>query len=246
MSDGEIPVASRFRPSARRVVEILNAHDVKYVMVGGAALQSHGVPHVTKDTDVVIASSAENRLPLGKALDALHATPQGSGELGQTFITSHGKLDVLDRTDGRGDYEAWEANAETVRLGEDGPLVRLGAMDDVRLDKTVIDRQKDRDALDAMDAFERGEVPPAELLMGPRPLEEPARERQWDLGAALLDRFRVKHDISSPEPLGRGEGGPEMEAEREKVLRFADRFAPGPEIDGPAVDPGIEPWSATR
>jgi hypothetical protein len=52
----------------REFIESLNAHEVKYLIVGGYAVALHGYPRYTKDLDVWIKVSEENALQVIKAL----------------------------------------------------------------------------------------------------------------------------------------------------------------------------------
>lgn len=52
----------------RRILEVLAAHDVELVLVGGVAAHFYGASYTTKDMDVVYARSPEN---IGRALAAL-------------------------------------------------------------------------------------------------------------------------------------------------------------------------------
>lgn len=47
-------------PDFKEFIELLNAHNVQYLIVGGYALAFHGHPRYTKDIDVWIATNTEN------------------------------------------------------------------------------------------------------------------------------------------------------------------------------------------
>ena len=47
-------------PDFKEFIELLNAHSVEYLIVGGYALAFHGHPRYTKDIDVWIAANPEN------------------------------------------------------------------------------------------------------------------------------------------------------------------------------------------
>jgi len=53
----------------REFVELLNAADVKYVIVGAYAVAFHGLPRYTKDIDFLIEPSAENAKKVLMVLD---------------------------------------------------------------------------------------------------------------------------------------------------------------------------------
>ena len=57
-----------------QVCRLLNAQDVRYVVVGGFAVALHGAVRTTKDIDILIEPTIENAK---RALDALGALPWG-------------------------------------------------------------------------------------------------------------------------------------------------------------------------
>lgn len=52
----------------REFIELLNANNVKYLIVGGYAVAFHGYPRYTKELDIWIELSAENAMNIVKAL----------------------------------------------------------------------------------------------------------------------------------------------------------------------------------
>lgn len=54
-----------------RLAQALNAHQVRYVLIGGFAVIAHGGARTTKDIDLLIDSSAENVSRVRKALQIL-------------------------------------------------------------------------------------------------------------------------------------------------------------------------------
>ena len=55
-------------PDFKEFIELLNAHNVQYLIVGGYALAFHGHPRYTKDIDVWIATNTENAERMLKVL----------------------------------------------------------------------------------------------------------------------------------------------------------------------------------
>jgi hypothetical protein len=51
-----------------RFWELLAHYDVKYIMIGGFAVNLHGFNRTTADVDIWISDTKENRLALGKVL----------------------------------------------------------------------------------------------------------------------------------------------------------------------------------
>lgn len=66
-------------PDFKEFVQLLNAHDVKYLVVGGYAVALHGYPRNTKDIDIWLWLNASNAEKLLQALDEF-----GFGSLGLT------------------------------------------------------------------------------------------------------------------------------------------------------------------
>jgi predicted nucleotidyltransferase len=59
-----------------RVLEQLNAHDVRYVVVGGLAVVLHGHPRMTQDVDIAVDWSKDNIERLVAAAEALELVPR--------------------------------------------------------------------------------------------------------------------------------------------------------------------------
>ncbi|MBW1893163.1 MAG: nucleotidyltransferase [Deltaproteobacteria bacterium] len=53
----------------KELLELFNAHKVKYLIVGGYALAYHGAPRYTGDIDVFVKPDKENALCILKALN---------------------------------------------------------------------------------------------------------------------------------------------------------------------------------
>lgn len=48
------------QPDFRELLELFNAHNVEYMIVGGYALAFHGAPRYTGDLDVLVKPDPEN------------------------------------------------------------------------------------------------------------------------------------------------------------------------------------------
>lgn len=66
-------------PDFREFVALLNAHEVRYLVVGGYAVALHGHPRYTKDIDIWIGAEEQNAERLVRVLDAF-----GFGSVGLT------------------------------------------------------------------------------------------------------------------------------------------------------------------
>lgn len=56
------------RQDFKELLELLNAHGVDYVIVGGYALAFHGAPRYTGDIDILLRSDGDNALRVMAAL----------------------------------------------------------------------------------------------------------------------------------------------------------------------------------
>jgi transcriptional regulator with XRE-family HTH domain len=145
----------------RALTAVLDAHDVAYVVIGAQAARFHGWDGHTSDSDVTPALDAANLDRLGAALADLEARPE-TERLGRsipeaitadwldaygsvTFATRIGRIDVVLRPAGVGDYERLVVRAVDGVL--DGRRVRFADLIDVILSKRAAGREKDHDQL---------------------------------------------------------------------------------------------------
>lgn len=145
-----------FDPHA--ILEALDRHDVRYVLIGGLAATIHGSPHVTFDVDIAPERSPENLSALARALEELGARIRVEGEpeglafdasrqmLERTgilnLVTRHGALDVSFVPSGTGGYADLKRAAREVNI--DGVHVLVAALEDVIRSKEAAGREKDR------------------------------------------------------------------------------------------------------
>ncbi len=144
----------RFR--SRPLLEVLVAHDVDFVVVGGLAGTVHGSAYPTFDLDVAYERSPENVERLATALHELGARLRGAPEdvpfqldartlragANFTFTTRHGSLDILGDAAGAPRYETLKRASDTTRL--DGISVRVASLDHLIAMKEAAGRPKDR------------------------------------------------------------------------------------------------------
>ena len=106
------------QPAHRRVLEVdplmdvIDAHEVEYIVIGGFAVSAHGHPRATKDIDICPSPKKSNLRRLAAALEELEATPidleefEGEFDLepdyeglqqggNWTLMTKHGRIDVM-------------------------------------------------------------------------------------------------------------------------------------------------------
>jgi hypothetical protein len=122
---GEAPL------DAERILAVLAAHDVDYVIVGGLAVQAHGHVRTTVDIDVYPRPEPENLRRLAAALNELSARALNPGSVGieidaamlpratlWQFDTLHGAIDVLHDAPGAPPYDELRERALEIDLGE--------------------------------------------------------------------------------------------------------------------------------
>src|SRR5438093_1555681 len=141
----------------------LEAHAVRYVLIGGLAATLHGSPLRTGDADICPARDAENFERLARALEAMDARIRAPDlEAGVRFAcdarlagvellnltTRFGDLDIAFRPAGTGGYDDLLQGAERYDL--EGLVVPVASLPDVIRSKKAANRPKDHAALDTL------------------------------------------------------------------------------------------------
>lgn len=140
------------------ILKVLEARDVRYVVIGGFAGIIHGSPNGTSDVDITPEDGRDNLQRLSDALDELEARIRTAGEpagvsfshdgrsLGAVRVwnltTKFGDLDISFEPSGTQGYEDLVARARRVRL----PHVEttVAALSDVIRSKEAAGRLKDQ------------------------------------------------------------------------------------------------------
>jgi hypothetical protein len=111
------------------IIEVLQRHDVEFIVVGGVAAVLRGAPTTTFDIDIVYALNAENVDRLQRALAALSAKfrddPRGlvpdrahlESRGHKLLITSEGPLDCLGTIDDDVPYEVLVHDSSFLEVG---------------------------------------------------------------------------------------------------------------------------------
>ncbi len=154
------------REQLRVLCELLNAYEVAYVLIGAGAGIAHGAALVTKDTDVVPRTDAENLArfceavnvlgprwfsrtqPEGATIDGRWLEPRhlGGDTVALGLLTRLGRLDVVLRP--RGFEAGYDALApRMVTKLDEGVELHLASLDDLIRSKELLDRPKDREQL---------------------------------------------------------------------------------------------------
>ncbi len=148
-----------FRPE--RILEVLAAHGVEYVMIGGLAAAVHGSDLVTGDLDITPAASDANLARLSAALDELGARirtddePEGlpfahdARSLARgtvwNLVTDAGDLDLAMMPSGTRGYDDLRRGAIAIDIL--GVATRVASLADIIRSKEAAGREKDRAAL---------------------------------------------------------------------------------------------------
>jgi len=155
---------SRFDPV--HILRRLQAHGVRFVLIGGLAGKAHGSPTLTVDIDVCYARDRDNLERLAAVLGELGAALRGAPpdlpfhpdrwtiERGDmfTFVTDYGDLDILGTPSGVAGFDDLDANAVEAEV-DDGLVVRVASLDDLIRMKRAAGRPKDRVELEILGAL---------------------------------------------------------------------------------------------
>ncbi len=117
---------SMMNKDLKELLLAFNAHDVKYLVVGGYAVGVHAEPRATKDLDIFIRADEENSQAVYHALAAFGAPLHGfspadfNDEQGSGFQIGQppARIDILQRINGINFDEAWKDRVEGLVEGE--------------------------------------------------------------------------------------------------------------------------------
>ncbi|MEZ4773573.1 MAG: hypothetical protein R3D00_10360 [Bacteroidia bacterium] len=146
MSDSKV-----FSPDFREFVELLNRHDVRYLVTGGYAVGVYGYPRYTGDLDFWVESSPENGEKLVKVFHDFGLTSFGLTSLDFTTadqIIQIGyppyRIDVITSIDGVNFIDAYP-NRNIIDV--DGMSVSFIGLEDLKTNKRASGRGKDLEDL---------------------------------------------------------------------------------------------------
>jgi hypothetical protein len=146
--------AAEFDP--RPLLDVLLAHAVDFVVIGGLAAVAHGSVYATPVLDIAYDRSDENLERLAAALRDLEATLRGappglpfvpdpeSLRRGPnfTFATTSGSLDIVGEAAGAPPYRELRRRASVARIS--GVPVRVSSIDDLIAMKEAAGRPHDK------------------------------------------------------------------------------------------------------
>jgi predicted nucleotidyltransferase len=134
----------------KELLRALNAHGVKFIVVGGYALGAYTEPRATKDLDIFIRSDEINSEALYRALAEFgaplqHFTPADFRD-GSCFQIGSppGRVDILQQIDGITFDEAWKNRVEANIEGE----IRVAVISREDLIRNKLASGREQDLLD--------------------------------------------------------------------------------------------------
>lgn len=136
----------------REFIELLNARDVRYVVVGAFALAHHGRPRYTGDIDFFVESSAQNAERLSQVLKQFGFANIGvvkedftaPDQVVQLGVAPH-RMDLMTSISGVAFAEAWN----TREYGDlDGLQVPYISRELLKRNKIAVGRKQDLADLD--------------------------------------------------------------------------------------------------
>jgi predicted nucleotidyltransferase len=148
---------------AERILRVLQAHGVDFVVIGGIAVQAHGYLRWTKDLDIVVSPRTLNMSRLSEALGELGAELRGTGTLKLTdphqlrrvplipVMTEAGPLDVANIEHLAGAPRSYDALREAALVIElrDIEVAVAGLSDLIRM-KRAAGREHDLADIEAL------------------------------------------------------------------------------------------------
>jgi hypothetical protein len=132
----------------RDLLLAFNAHNVRYLVVGGYAYSYYAQPRATKDLDVFVDSSPENAILVFEALADFGAPLSGmtpkdfqDGKSWFQVGVALSRIDVIQKIDAVDFDSAWKSS-EPGLAGDDIP-VRYISIDDLIKNKLAVGRLRD-------------------------------------------------------------------------------------------------------
>jgi hypothetical protein len=151
------------------LLEALNRHKVKFVLIGALAARLHGFPRLTADADITPASDKPNLERLASALRELDArvytesVPEGlafdlsAAALSRArmwnLVTKAGRLDIAFEPAVVAGYDDLKKDAE--RFEAFGVRFLVASLDDIIRSKEAAGRPKDVDDVAILRAMKR-------------------------------------------------------------------------------------------
>jgi hypothetical protein len=148
----------------KELLSVLNAHNVKYLVVGAHAVSAHAQPRATKDLDIFIQASPQNAEAVYKALAEFGAPLQGLkpddfAQRGPFFHMGREPVavDVMTEIPGVEFDAAWKRRIEDVADSSSGLRAFFISRDDLIASKLASGRPQDLADVDAIRKAEQAQ-----------------------------------------------------------------------------------------
>jgi len=144
-------------PDFKELLSVLNAHRVKYLVIGAYAVSIHAQPRATKDLDILVKADAENAAAVFAALARFGApleglTPADFAEPGPFFRMGREPVgvDILTTIPGVEFDEAWPRRIEAIVDSASGLKASFISRQDLIAAKLAAGRPQDLADVDAI------------------------------------------------------------------------------------------------
>jgi len=139
-------------PDFKDFLRLLNAHNVRYLLVGGYAVGYHGYPRATGDMDIWIEMSEPNSKKIASAFRDFGMPDEGISEglfLEKNKVIRMGeppvRLEVITSASGI-DFKECFSNREVLEI--DGIPINFISLEDLKKNKRAAGRFKDMEDLE--------------------------------------------------------------------------------------------------
>jgi len=144
-------------PDFKELLSVLNAHGVRYLVIGAYAVSIHAQPRATKDLDILVKADAENAAAVFAALAQFGApleglTPADFAEPGPFFRMGREPVgvDILTTIAGVEFDEAWPRRIEAIVDSASGLKASFISRQDLIAAKLAAGRPQDLADVDAI------------------------------------------------------------------------------------------------
>jgi predicted nucleotidyltransferase len=149
-------MTNEIRASLRRVCEVLNRHEVNYLIIGGMAVGFHGYPRATADLDFWYEPTIENFHRIIASLQELGVDTSSLEKLvfdpKKTFLRipqNNFRLEFLPAIPGVESFRASNDKASETNL--DGVVVKVLSYDDLIKNKRAVGRAVDQNDVEELE-----------------------------------------------------------------------------------------------
>jgi hypothetical protein len=153
-------------PDFKELLSALNAHRVKYLVVGAYAVSIHAQPRATKDIDILVKPDTDNARAIYAALAQFGAplegmTPADFAEIGSFFRMGREPVavDILSEIPGVNFDAAWQRRVEDVIDRATGTTANFLSREDLIAAKLASGRRQDLADVEAIQKAAESRAP---------------------------------------------------------------------------------------